>query len=131
MHGEIRKARCEKCDDVIPHPGDLGATDQCQKCQGHMRPHIVWFGEIPLQMDTIYERLATADLFLAIGTSGLVYPANGFVELMKQMGRPTLEFNLERTAASDLFDDSMIGKAGETLPRWIDEFLLYLNPLDD
>lgn len=127
MHGEIRKARCVACERVVSHPGDLGRDDRCGDCGKPMRPHIVWFGEMPLQMDRISERLTTADLFLAIGTSGLVYPASGFVGLMKERGCPTLEFNLGRTAASALFDESITGKASQTLPHWTDRFLADLQ----
>ncbi|HEX9082682.1 MAG TPA: NAD-dependent deacylase, partial [Holophagaceae bacterium] len=95
MHGELRKARCLACRAILPWPDDLEAEDRCPHCtHGRLRPHIVWFGERPLEMDRIFAALDRCTRFVAIGTSGHVYPAAGFVEAVGPACR-TLELNLE------------------------------------
>lgn len=125
MHGELLKARCEDCGAVLPWTGDLGGEEECSHCSsvGRLRPHVVWFGEMPLYMEKIEAALARADLFLSIGTSGRVYPAAGFVELAKLAGARTIEFNLEGTEQSSAFDECRIGPAGETIPAFVEELL--------
>ncbi len=125
MHGELLKSRCAACGDLRECRGDLTVTDTCEACggAGTLRPHVVWFGEIPLFLEEIVGALERADLFVAIGTSGVVYPAAGFVDRALQLGVPTMEFNLEDTAASFAFDETRAGKAGETVPRWVAELL--------
>jgi NAD-dependent deacetylase len=110
MHGELLKKRCTKSHIVSDCFEDLTGTGS--------RPHIVWFGEMPLEMERIYEALANCDLFISIGTSGNVYPAAGFVAEAKRHGAETIEINLEPTS-SPYFDRKIIGKAGETLPDFI------------
>src|SRR5690606_18456169 len=78
MHGELLRMRCSLCDRVVDERGDSAVDDACDDCGAAMRPHVVWFGELPLQLDTIYDALESCDLFAAIGTSGNVYPAAGF-----------------------------------------------------
>ena len=85
-----------------------------------MRPHIVWFGEIPLEMERIEAALARCDLFVSIGTSGAVYPAAGFVQLARMAGARTVEINLERTQGAGLFDEGVYGPASETVPAFFD-----------
>ena len=79
MHGELLKARCAACEVISPRREDSGLRDRCPGCGGIgvLRPRVVWFGEMPLEMDEIYAALRKADLFVAIGTSGSVYPAAG------------------------------------------------------
>ncbi len=88
MHGELLKARCTACESVHPCRVDLATSHHCPTCAGenHLRPHVVWFGEMPLALDRIYDALTTCDLFVAIGTSGQVYPAAGFVEAVRAAG---------------------------------------------
>jgi NAD-dependent deacetylase len=83
-----------------------------------LRPHIVWFGEIPLEMERIERALARCDLFVSIGTSGAVYPAAGFVQLARMAGARTVEINLEPTQGASLFDESVYGPASETVPAF-------------
>jgi len=101
MHGEIRKLRCEACGEVVYHEADAGTGLACRGCQikGRMRPHIVWFGEMPFGMDEIYAAAEAADIFVAIGTSGVVYPAAGLVDAVRQNGRgcETIEINPKPT----------------------------------
>jgi len=88
-----------------------------------LRPDVVWFGEMPYPMDTIYAALGQADLFVSIGTSGAVYPAAGFVQEAKAAGAATLELNLEPSEGSHWFDETRHGPAGELVPEWVQEML--------
>jgi NAD-dependent deacetylase len=125
MHGELSKVRCHDCGDVTLANGDLSPTLGCVACGrwGGMRPHVVWFGETPLEMDAIYDALAAADLFVAIGTSGAVYPAAGFVGAAKRGGTPTMEINLEPSETAPSFDLARYGKASEVTPEWVAEMI--------
>jgi NAD-dependent deacetylase len=125
MHGEIAKARCHDCGNVVPYDGDLSVNLGCAGCgrTGGMRPHVVWFGETPLEMDAIYEDLSSADLFVSIGTSGNVYPAAGFVAAARSAGIPTMEINLEPSENAHLFDLGRYGKASEATPAWVAEMV--------
>lgn len=125
MHGELRKARCHDCGDVTLADGDLSLELGCAACGriGGLRPHVVWFGEMPLEMDAIYDALASADLFASIGTSGAVYPAAGFVAAARAAGIPTLEINLEPSENADVFHAARYGKASEAVPNWVAEMI--------
>ena len=125
MHGELLKARCVHSGRVYPWPGAIRPESRCACCQPpqSLRPHIVWFGEMPLKMDAIDQALQAVDLFVAVGTSGAVYPAAGFVAEAKRIGARTLEFNLQPSLQRGYFDDGGYGPAGELLPRWVDMLL--------
>jgi NAD-dependent deacetylase len=107
-------------------------TTLCPCCQkpGRLRPHIVWFGEMPLYMDAIAQRLAECDLFLSIGTSGNVYPVAGFVQEARAMGRAhTVELNLEPSAGRSLFHECIYGKATDIVPAYVQKCLKVFNRL--
>jgi NAD-dependent deacetylase len=123
MHGEILKARCAACGKVLPWPGDLGTADRCPSCSGPLRPHVVWFGEVPLHVEEEIPRALEAEVFMACGTSGSVYPAAGMVLEAKLRGRLTVEANLEPSEQASHFDLSILGPAGTTLPRLVEEIL--------
>jgi NAD-dependent deacetylase len=126
MHGELLKARCTACAAVSPWRDDLAAAQRCPACGGAdvLRPHVVWFGEMPLELDAIDEALAACVLFIAIGTSGQVYPAAGFVEELRRHGRAhTVELNLEPSAVDSLFAERRRGPASEVVPRYVDDLL--------
>jgi NAD-dependent deacetylase len=125
MHGELLKARCGRCEAVRPWLDDLTVSHVCPDCgrDGTMRPHVVWFGEMPLAMDLIDRALREADLFVAIGTSGAVYPAAGFVAEARAYGLRTCEINLEAADNADLFDEQRLGPASETVPAWVEELV--------
>jgi len=125
MHGELRKARCVNCGAVIAWDCDLGQDNSCPECglAGGLRPHVVWFGETPLRMDDIHHALYTADAFVAIGTSGSVYPAAGFVSEARRIGISTREINLEPSDNAHLFDDGHYGPASEAVPAWTQRML--------
>ncbi len=124
MHGELAKIRCTVCGDVREWREDLSVATTCPACAtaGGLRPHIVWFGETPMEMERIEAALAGCDLFLAVGTSAQVYPAAGFVELVRGRAR-TVELNLEPSAASHLFDERRHGPATEVVPAFVAELL--------
>ena len=125
MHGELLKARCGRCEVVRPWLDDLTVSDACPNCgdAGALRPHVVWFGEMPLAMDLIDRAFRDADLFVAIGTSGAVYPATGFVVEARAYGLRTCEIDLEAADNADLFDEQRLGPANETVPAWVEELV--------
>jgi NAD-dependent deacetylase len=125
MHGELTKAWCLACDERFPWAGPMGEGASCPNChaEGQVRPDIVWFGEMPYDMESIEEAVRSSDLFVSIGTSGAVYPAAGFVQTARYCGARTLEINLEPSISSYLFDESRIGRAGEVVPPWVEEVL--------
>lgn len=126
MHGDLTKIRCQNCQKIFTHREDTYPDQACQNCQmkSVLRPHIVWFGEVPLQMQEIESHLSTATLFAAIGTSGQVYPAAMFVEIARQNPScQTIEINLEKTQGSSYFHEHIAGPAGTTVPRWVESIL--------
>lgn len=121
MHGELTKARCTACGSIHNWSETLDASDVCPSCNqvAKLRPHIVWFGEMPLYMDEIYQALSQCDLFVSIGTSGNVYPAAGFYQHAKAYGATTIELNLEPSANAADFEDGHYGPATETVPQFV------------
>lgn len=123
MHGSIRHLRCE-ADEEHPWVPIQGAQDRdarCRICGAWLRPAVVWFGEIPLQMDRIGGLLQTCHTFLSVGTSGLVYPAAGFVRVARQLGARTIEVNPE--PSGDLFHVVVAEGAEVALPRLVEHWL--------
>jgi NAD-dependent deacetylase len=125
MHGELLKAHCIACEAITPWREDLGVNTPCPACSrvGGLRPHVVWFGEMPLFMDAIHNELLEADLFVAIGTSGSVYPAAGFVAEARRHGIRTCEINLEPSNNARQFDERRYGPASEIVPAWVKDVL--------
>jgi len=119
MHGELLSARCTACGSSSEWRTDTSNATTCPNCGslGSMRPDIVWFREMPLFMDEIEHALSGADLFVSIGTSGVVYPAAGFVQMAKYSGADTIELNLENTANPN-FSESYSGLATELVPTF-------------
>ncbi len=129
MHGELLKARCLDCQGITIWEQDLLSESACPGCgrRGRLRPHIVWFGEMPLYLERIGEALARCDIFAAIGTSGNVYPAAGFV-VMAPPGAHTVELNLEASMVSDAFRERRQGRATELVPEWVEALLRSVGP---
>ncbi|EGT5659383.1 NAD-dependent protein deacylase [Cronobacter dublinensis subsp. dublinensis] len=125
MHGELLKVRCSQSGQVLEWTGDVTPADKCHCCQfpAPLRPHVVWFGEMPLGMDRIYEALAHADVFIAIGTSGHVYPAAGFVHETKLQGAHTVELNLEPSQVGSEFEEKHYGLASQVVPEYVEKLL--------
>jgi NAD-dependent deacetylase len=111
MHGELKKARHLKSGEITSCEEDL-------KPNGLLRPHICWFGEMPFQMDEIEAHLLNADYFIVIGTSGVVYPAAGFVGWVKLSCKKIL-LNKEETSQHSLFDEVRVGLASEIVPDYL------------
>jgi NAD-dependent deacetylase len=122
MHGELRKARCNLSDEIYVWNDDITIGTRCPCCnkQGRLRPHIVWFGEMPLYMDMIYHALHQCDLFISIGTSGNVYPAAGFVQEVRRTGKGhTVELNMEPSNGHSLFAEKHYGPASKLVPEYL------------
>ena len=125
MHGEILKKRCSLCKLISEVREDLDTKDHCEQCleEGIIRPHIVWFGEQPLEMELIYGSLEGADLFVSIGTSGNVYPAAGFVQMARKVKAECVELNLEPSGGTVFFDDVRHGPATKVVPDFFDSLI--------
>ncbi len=124
MHGELLSALCAVCGARESWAGSLPEGSICGACgSAALRPDIVFFGEMPYQMERIEAALAQADLFVSIGTSGAVYPAAGFVQTAAYHGAATLELNLDPSMGSVFFEETRIGAAGMLVPAWVDEVL--------
>lgn len=124
MHGRHDLAWCTSCDGRWEAPDEMKSDDACPLCgSSTTRPDIVWFGEMPYHLDEIAQHLATADLFAAIGTSGQVYPAAGFVAEARRQGAHTIEINLLASDVSDHFDEHLFGPATQVVPEWVEAIL--------
>lgn len=125
MHGELQSILCDNCGARAPFLDDALPQTPCPACQakGTLRPDIVLFNEMPYFMERIYDALMECDLFIAVGTSGFVYPAAGFVDIARQAGAHTIEVNLAVTERSPLFHEKRTGPAGTTLPLLVGELI--------
>ena len=125
MHGELAKSRCSLCGDIALCEEALSVETSCAACKraGGMRPDVVWFGEMPLDMDRIDAAVAGCDVFVSIGTSGDVYPAAGYVQMAQHFGAWTVELNLEPSSNAQIFQAASYGLASEIVPIWVDEFI--------
>ena len=123
MHGTHLRALCTGCGHRWVAPDFMTPQTTCPVCASPARPDVVWFGEMPYHMDQIQTALAAAELFVAIGTSGVVYPAAGFVEFAKARGAQTLELNLAPSERASDFDQARFGPATEVVPTWVAEVL--------
>jgi len=120
MHGALNSALCSTCEHRWPAPLVMRVAQTCPHCKAPTaRPDIVWFGEVPYQMERIEEAMAQADMFVAIGTSGNVYPAAGFVQLARAYGAHTVELNLEPSETVSQFDQTEFGPATTVVPAWV------------
>lgn len=125
MHGELLKVRCPESQQVIRWTDNLTQSSLCHCCQlaNPLRPHVVWFGEVPLELERIYAALASSDLFIAIGTSGSVYPAAGFVQEATAAGAMTVELNLKASIIETQFKRKLYGPASQIVPHFVEETL--------
>lgn len=122
MHGELLKKTCTFCNTVSEISGDLQKEMNCEYCgkANGLRPDIVWFGEIPYQMDTIFKELMECDLFVSIGTSGNVYPAARFVQVANEAKARTVELNLEPGDQKSHFKEAHYGPATKIVPEFFE-----------
>lgn len=125
IHGELMQVKCIACDHVSGWAAALGREDVCPACRkvDCLRPNVVWFGEVPYRMDEASDIVARSDLFVAIGTSGSVYPAAGLVKLAASRGVRTCELNLAPSENYSVFDETRYGPASEIVPAWADEVI--------
>ncbi|SHG53413.1 NAD-dependent deacylase [Cognatishimia maritima] len=124
MHGALDRALCAACDHRWVAPLVMSPNDPCPRCASPAtRPDVVWFGEIPYQMEQIAEALSTADIFVSIGTSGEVYPAANFVAEADHFGAHTVELNLEPSAGASRFAECRFGPASDVVPAWVADTL--------
>lgn len=124
MHGTLAGALCSACGHRWPAPAEMRVGEPCPACHGRTaRPDVVWFGEMPYFMDEIFAHLGTAELFAAIGTSGQVYPAAGFVEEATAAGAHTVELNLDPSSVVSRFAETRFGPATRTVPAWVEGLL--------
>ena len=122
MHGTLFQSRCVKCE--VPFPDKAlyetsASLPRCADCGEPVRPHIVWFGEIPLDMEVIYRELGRATVVLVVGTSGSVYPAAGFVEIANRRGSRTVYIGPEEPLNVSAFDEVIQGAATEVLAQFL------------
>ncbi len=120
MHGTLFASRCVRCNRPFFDRGFYESADAmptCADCANPVRPHIVWFGEMPLDMDKIYEQLDRATILLVVGTSGSVYPAAGFVQIARRSCVRTIYIGPEKPLNAPSFSEIVLGTAAETLPR--------------
>jgi NAD-dependent deacetylase len=121
MHGMLFQSRCVRCEEPFADDAVYDAQlPHCHDCGAPVRPHIVWFGETPLEMETIYEHLQRATHVLVVGTSGSVYPAAGFVGLARRLGAKTIYVGPEAPLNAEAFDEIRLGTAVEVLPGLLD-----------
>lgn len=126
MHGALTSAWCTACDTRHPWEEDLDAHSRCPHCRraGFLRPDIVWFGEVPYGLDHIVEQVEHADLFIAIGTGGVVYPAAGLVQIARhEASAHTICQSLEAPANGHLFHEYLQGPATEIVPAIVARIL--------
>lgn len=124
MHGALKDACCASCAHRYPSPMVMAAHDPCPSCAAPAtRPDIVWFGEMPMFMDDISAALERCAMFVAIGTSGTVYPAAGFAAEARANGAETVELNLEPSGVASDFLRGQYGPASEIVPAWTKEML--------
>ena len=126
IHGELLKARCAACEETARWVCDLSTETRCPGCHaiGTMRPHVVWFGEMPMRMEAVEEAVQDSDLFLSIGTSGTVYPAAALVEVARSVGAYTVELNLESSANASVFDEAIYGPATKVVKDFVAKLLI-------
>ena len=125
MHGELGRALCLACGAGSPWMDDIAAQSKCPACEamGRLRPDVVWFGEMPYRMEEVGDALTGCDLFAAIGTSGNVYPAAGFVEEARAAGALTIELNLKCAGWASRFDEQIEGPATQVVPAFVERIL--------
>lgn len=130
IHGRIDECVCLHCGHIHKRNGDFRFEDCCEKCgqKNVLKPNIVFFGEMPMFMDEVEKMLKSCDLFIAVGTSGVVYPAAGFVQTAKYFGAETYLFNLDGAENNFFFDRQILGKASVTLPEFLEHLSKKISP---
>lgn len=127
LHGNIMRNYCIDClteysDELIFSSSQV---PRCNACRGMVRPGVVWFGELlpQDQWDAAEKASSSADVFISVGTSGIVYPAASLPYIAKHHGAFIVEVNPEPTPITDIADKYLKGKSGEILPVLVEEIL--------
>lgn len=125
MHGELDSMLCAACKVAQIAFANFDCDSCCPRCEekGFLRPDIVWFGEIPYHMEMIFSQLRKSDLFIAVGTSGVVYPAAGFVQEALSAGAQTLEINMRLSEVAGFFQHHRQGPATTEVVALVEELL--------
>jgi NAD-dependent deacetylase len=125
MHGQLMQAWCKACDTRHAWAADMSTETFCPQCRaaGSMRPDVVWFGEMPYQMDRLYDAISGCDLFISVGTSGNVHPAASFVSGARAVGAHTVELNLEPSVGVTQFRQAVHGRGTEIIPAFVEQVL--------
>jgi NAD-dependent deacetylase len=125
MHGKLSRCFCSRCGQRFGME-EIDQSEEiptCSKCGGNLRPDIVWFGEVPYFLYEIEDQLKSCDVFMIVGTSGMVYPAAGFVMTAKLFGAHTIAINLEKPDNFGFIDEFHQGKSGELVPPIVDDII--------
>jgi NAD-dependent deacetylase len=129
MHGELLRALCVACGARPVWQSDLIQRPPCPACEERMlRPDVVWFGEMPYELERIEQAVLACEMFVSIGTSGAVYPAAGYAALAAACGARTVELNLEPSDALVPFDEVRVGPASSVVPGWVEERIAIQAP---
>ena len=129
MHGRLMQTRCSRGSCRTPPFDDerlylrRAEIPTCPKCGTLLRPHICWFGEVPFAMERIFAELRASTMLLTIGSSGVVEPAASFVRMARVNNAKAIYIGPEEPANSMFFDEVVLGKAGETLPRLVKDLV--------
>ncbi len=117
LHGSLWRLRCPQ-HGIREDIGENYRRYRCEECGGWLRPDIIWFGDMldPYVMGRAAEAVRSCDLFVSIGTSGVVWPAAGFPQAARDGGAVCVEINPEANEMSFLYQESIRGKAGDVLP---------------
>ena len=129
LHGNIERNFCINCKKYYNEKLDFSAGVPKCDCGGLIRPDVVWFGEyLPEDQFLGGEKAAiNSDIFFVVGTSAVVYPAAGLIYTAKQSGATIVEVNIEETTLSSIANYSFFGKAGEILPKILEEYKVSFN----
>jgi len=124
IHGQLKEAICMNCSSIFNiEYNDLSLDSKCEECSGTLRPNVVFFDEATYHSDEVFKALDCCELFVSIGTSGVVYPALTYVQIMTSYGTKTIELNLEASEMSDAFDKNIFGNATKIVPEFVDTYL--------
>jgi NAD-dependent deacetylase len=124
-NGELLKARCMICTNASEWLDDITPDSACPVCgnPGHLRPDVVWVGEAPLRMETVYEAASHCRLFLIIGAAVISEPWAGLVRDARGAGVRIVEFARDPVAAPGLFDERLSGPLVVTVPAYVKTLL--------
>ena len=128
IHGRVTRAICAGCGEPLDCAGRLVGAAPCPECGGRARPDITWFGETPQRLEEIEEAFLGADVFLAIGTAGEVWPAAGYARRARNRKLRCVEFNIRCTEISHYFREERRRPASTSVPLFVRDLLEFGDP---